>query len=348
MNLQFADWFALSKVQPTPEQLAARWQGLEALRKGLTKEDAIQLVLAACGQEPLSADSWRPLQQNFKTVDDTFRFGAEHEFRVLAAAALAVEFEASSSTVGLVAALALRSAAFQGWRSVIPDLLERAENFTLRRSVDLRKTAPLPITDAPSGPVKKALETAAARAAEGTAAVVETLSVAITQLSTEDARAQKRLTSALEAIEHRYRVAEEELGILWWLFGDRSTELDKPFANCGSAYVLVSASELASLTRLMPGPIAAAHFLAKALKLAGADKKITESKAVEATPVAWREKRTQLPNAAIGVMPLATRISAAPHEQSGTEEGRSRPALEVAVQYYNEILLGRQFIESTP
>ncbi len=350
MHSQFADWYAVSKVQPTPEQLSARWQGLEALRKGIRREDVIQLVLAACGQKPPATDSWRPLQQHFKDADDTFRFGAEHEFRVLAAAALAVELEATPSAAGLIAALALQSAAFQQWRPLIPDLLSRADQFLAQRAVDIRKAASLSIADAPTAdaptvPLKKALDAAVSRAAEGTAAVVETLSVAINQLASADARAQKRLTNALEAIEHRYRVAEEELGILWWLFGERSNELGKPFASCGSAFVLVSASELASLTRMVPGPIAAQHFLSKALKLAGADQKISESKAIGATPAMWREKPTFVPTGALRVMPLTARIMAAREELGAPEVEASKAAIVLSVQYYHEILLARQFPE---
>lgn len=164
MHPQFADWYALSKLQPTPEQLKARWKGMESLLKSATKKDLLLLVLAACSQRRANDEAWRPIQQHFKSTDDSYRFGADNEFRVLAAATIGTLFDNPGYTgLATLSALALRTAAFLKWKPVIPELSSIANRFLLNKAIDVRSPRPMHGGDALGGGVKKNLE--ASRAA---------------------------------------------------------------------------------------------------------------------------------------------------------------------------------------
>lgn len=344
MHQQFADWYALSKVQPTPEQLKARWQGVESLVKSATKKDLLVLVLAACGQRPENDEVWRPLQQHFKSTDDSYRFGAEYEFRVLAAATLGTLFDTPGRTgLATLSALALRTAAFLKWKSVIPELSSNANRFLLSRAVEVRRPTAIPGSDALGGGVKKNLEAVTSRASEGVPIQLEALSGAIKDLAADDLRLQRRATGVADSLEVRYRVAEEQLAILWWLFAEHSLTVDKPFASCGGSTVLLAASELAGLTRFVPGPAATTHFLRRILKVANVERKTSVTRSVAATTQDWRRSQQSVSDALIPVMPIAAQIGASEPRTPADSDPTNISALEVSGQYYNEILTQRQF-----
>ena len=71
--------------------------------------------------------------------------------------------------------------------------------------------------------------------------------------------------STIRAIDHFLRVQDEELQMLWWLTGQRSWELDRPFEEIpADARPLVLASDLAANTNFVPGPPSVKGILSRA------------------------------------------------------------------------------------
>lgn len=172
---------------------------------------------------------------------------------------------------------------------------------------------------------------------------MEALSAAIKELAADDLRLQRRATGVADSLDTRYQVAEEQLAIMWWLFAEHSLTVDKPFARCGGSTVLLAASELAGLTRFVPGPAAAAHFLRRALRVANVEGKTTVASSVAATPTEWRQGRQSVGEALIPVMPITVQVGASDAHVSAESDPPNVSALEVSLQYYNEMLIQRQF-----
>jgi hypothetical protein len=99
--------------------------------------------------------------------------------------------------------------------------------------------------------------------------------------------------TAIEGIARASDVREEELALLWWIQTHFSRDLEKPFSEIGYvAGSIVLPSELADLTRFIPGPEAVVGVLALALQLAGAPSSketATIATAINSTPRAWRK-----------------------------------------------------------
>lgn len=84
-----------------------------------------------------------------------------------------------------------------------------------------------------------------------------------------------------EALEQTSRVSREELNILWWMFGGRSTTLSQPFNELEpGCRVVAAAIELAQLTLLPPAPTAP-QFLFRILEH---DSKLTIRQLIQSCP----------------------------------------------------------------
>jgi hypothetical protein len=75
----------------------------------------------------------------------------------------------------------------------------------------------------------------------------------------------KEFFAAVESVLKFILVQDEELQMLWWLVGDRSWDLNCPFAKVPREQrPLVLAKELAGLTTILPGPLALGALLSRA------------------------------------------------------------------------------------
>ena len=91
------------------------------------------------------------------------------------------------------------------------------------------------------------------------------------------------------AADNFLRVQDEELQMLWWLTGQRSSDYDCPFDEIPTdALPLVLANELAGMTKFLPGPPSVKGILSRAgLK---ERKKVTISVAVNAADPDWLQR----------------------------------------------------------
>ena len=108
-------------------------------------------------------------------------------------------------------------------------------------------------------------------------------------------------------------VVTEEANMLWWVFGETSRDLDKRWDKMSIEEVcLVSAKELADLTKVIPGPVAARAFLDRAIRSGRDSVKLSVSIAdvVNKTPKEWRESnyKQPLPNELKGVVPICEAV----------------------------------------
>jgi hypothetical protein len=112
------------------------------------------------------------------------------------------------------------------------------------------------------------------------------LPVAAQSARTALGQVSKATAQAIRAANTFISIQDEELQMLWWLFGERSYDLDCAFSAIpAEAQALVLAKELADKTEFLPGPISAKALLSRAgIK---DRKKVTIPDAVNRCDSAW-------------------------------------------------------------
>ncbi len=169
----------------------------------------------------------------------------------------------------------------------------------------------------------------------GTPAVREIPELAIERLSTrsaqrdepEDSGVASKLSVALsekgspfdvlgrefEKLQLQFPIVTEEADMLWWVFGETSRDLDMRWDNMSLEEVcMISAKELADLTKIIPGPVAARAFLDRAIR-SGRDSvrsSVSIADVVNKTPKDWRERNygKPLPNELKGILPISEAV----------------------------------------
>jgi hypothetical protein len=162
---------------------------------------------------------------------------------------------------------------------LVPDIPERAAEYLSKRSVNRAK----PVKSSPEGKLFEALT------AVGTP--------------------YSDLAEEFRKLQLAFPLVDEETNMLWWLMGETSRDLDKSWNELEvGAVCSIGAAELADLTKVLPGPIAARAFLDRAVRF---DRKkvpasISIAEVVSDTPKEWREKRHNTPvaNELTGLLPI--------------------------------------------
>jgi hypothetical protein len=222
----------------------------------------------------LLKSKWRPnaeglatLRGHFKAADDLFEMsGNDRELEILCGTALAMVL-GDTTDVASQAALMTSVSFFAGARKAnFPfDFAMAAEGTIAKISEDRRKRPALVRlghvarmeVDAES--IEKLKLGVTPEHVVGAINSVANQSGALTRDITAKANA------AIQAIECFLAIQDEELQMLWWLFGGRSTTLDRPFADVpANAQPIVLASELADATQFIPGPISVKPILSRA------------------------------------------------------------------------------------
>jgi hypothetical protein len=187
--------------------------------------------------------------------------------RRLAAAALADRL-AVDDDGAVILALAVRSAAFSGQPSPLPDLPGLATQ-ALARIATARRRRPIAETaslDEELKPVIKEITVAAE-----VAATTETLRAALEKTRTSLRTVARRSDAIAAEARLRHLLVDEELDILWWSQGAVSETLGISWAQAGEEATLLAALELAGLQRLQPAPRSAPRLVSTALREAGLD-----------------------------------------------------------------------------
>jgi hypothetical protein len=103
----------------------------------------------------------------------------------------------------------------------------------------------------------------------------------------------KPLVNKLRQMRRELAMVSEETNMLWWLFSEHSRDSEERWSNFKFAAVpLMAGKELADLTSLMPGPVAARAFLDRVTRSAKAKppETVSISEAISSTSLEWRER----------------------------------------------------------
>jgi len=362
VHRDFADWYRRVAIEPKGETLEKRWQAIEAFVESLDAADALELVRLFYARPSRDSGFIEKYRTTFKDTDPTFPMrDNDPELGVLAGVTLVHLLEKDAAELADVAALGMVCAACRGLRQdvPVPEIGDRARRYLLKRSSSLRASREVPAVTIPELELAEILDSLK-KSCQGNNLTVlaepiippfEELQLAIRQLATSAEKAVNHLTKLQQ-------LWQEESDILWWLFGEYSRDLNRRMADLELPGVcLVAAKELADLTVVLPGPLAAKAFLDKVLRTV--KRKLPNSttlhEAVNAPTREWRSSWIRQddigPVEDLCPVLLAVRKSLetdglddwvpAFEKAAGIKVRQSIPPLDLAYQAYEENLLVR-------
>ncbi|SFB61055.1 GTPase-associated system all-helical protein GASH [Azotobacter beijerinckii] len=291
MHEDFARWYGEVSLDNDQVRRQARWEGISIIVRDADWNMVETLLRLAYRGRPAPA-TVLAIRQAFKSADDTFEMsGNDRELQVLAGACLAVLME-QDEDAGAAAALAVTTAGLGGARKPgLPMDLAVLGEAAITHWGDVNRKRPSVAAYTPIGLPKFDFAKAATKVSEESS--WESVSAAFTLAADSAGAAMNQLAqrqaNAVRTIEHFVRVQDEELQMLWWLMGQRSSVYDCAFdAVPADVQPLVFASELANSTKFLPGPPSIKAILSRAgLK---ERKKVSITAAVNAADSDWLQE----------------------------------------------------------
>lgn len=268
MHSDFAEWYRMAGLTPNSDELPKRWIGVETYAPGKHEIAALTRYFYRLGKP--STEFLTGFRGAFQKADAAFQMrDNDQELAVLAGAVLTHVMGTASHHLADLAALALLSASAQN----------------LRPSPAVR--------DIPRIAVDYLKDRAVTRAsAHANAAAIEPLVAALTKVGPpHDQLAQELLR--LQQDSSLLLVVAEESNMLWWLLAEHSRDCNKrwpefPFASVA----LMAGKELADLTRVLPGPLAATALLDRVIRSAKSNPPLSVliTDAIDGLGVEWKER----------------------------------------------------------
>lgn len=272
MHDHFSDWLAESGIGLLERPLVQWWEGLSEYCASSNRERLLALLRFACSAD--AADDLVPsgFREAIKNKDAGLAMRG-NTFLVLQLARAAVRSlfdpEDGDPDLATAAALGLVSGSFgQAVGRTHKEHLEAAQRYLVARADELRDPDEQRAPTATSGDEAIKEINAALKDIAGSGDL-DKLKPSLAKLfELTRLSSLPSLIQNVDVLASRLRLREEELNILWWLFGESSRDIGKPFAaiSPGVAAVLAS-SELADLTVFPPGPRSFQAVLDRVLRL---------------------------------------------------------------------------------
>jgi hypothetical protein len=112
-------------------------------------------------------------------------------------------------------------------------------------------------------------------------------------------------------LERELTIVGEETSMLWWLVSETSRDRKQRWKTVGSpATSIIAGKELSDLTRVIPGPVAAAAFLDRIVRLSSENspQPVKVKEAIDGTPREWRSQYPSAPSSVVDLTPISNAI----------------------------------------
>lgn len=362
MQDEFPDWLRVANINIDSEYVKKRWAGTDAFLKSASTDlvlDLVRLALGVPAADEVNVDRFRAC---FRKADHAFPSrNNDTEMRALACAALLTAMADGGDDVTDAAALGVVSGDCRGLGAPppVPALVERAAAYLAQRAVEVRTRTGPTVPAFPADKLGALIERAKAQAGQDdTQPFVDSVVATFEYLHGALDGAMGSLREAIAAIESRQAAQDEEANIAWWVVGGWSKDQNVPMANLALPEAcLVAAKELADLTVLLPGPVAAEAYLYRMLPpvATGSSSRATIREAVNAIPRDWRTSCLghQDWNVLVGIAPVLMAMHASLttdgsddwlpvyRKTSRIEPDTPMSPLDLAMQTYHELQLAR-------
>jgi hypothetical protein len=301
----FVDRLREAVIDPATLDVDAIRAAVSSAAKRFRAPAGLDLVRIAYGQWEMLPDEAESIRATLNSQTAVVEDEGQHQLLSVLAAECLIETYARSASIPVLTGLAVRCAERMGWTPVHVDLPAFAERFLLAQAHSARQLpASPPQVASPRGELP----------AGDSGALLERLAKQVDSL--------RSTVNALVGAQGRHqRVDSEQREIMWWL--SRAPEPD--------ASPLQVALDLASITRVLPGPVATDELLAARLRrnlsASTADPQLadTSSRLVPAIPDQLRD--------------FCPALSAS----APNGDGPARQILARARRFYDELILIRAY-----
>jgi GTPase-associated system helical domain len=270
MRDEFLRWYRPVNVSANRELLEARWRGVVGLVETADAASVETMLAIALRTKPRPQPARvAKLRERFKAADDLFEMeGNDRELEVLSAAALATLYDSDNDASAHAALTATTASCFGARTADFPlDLAAAAEaticriSETRRKRPDLSKlvmerTTQIELDQASTNNLQQSF---------GHEAVLAALTAIARRAQAANTVLVRSFNAAVRSMDKFTSIQDEELQMLWWLFGGRSKTMDRPFTSIPEeAQPIVLAAEVAATTEFLPGPVSVKPILSRA------------------------------------------------------------------------------------
>jgi GTPase-associated system helical domain len=269
MRDEFPRWYRLVDATENRARLDARWAGVSSVVHAADSKSAETLIALLLKAKSRPTDeSILSLREHFKRADDLFQMSDnDRELQVLSGAALATLLDGSGSIAARTALMTSVSFFSGARRADFPFDFVGAAEAAIARISERQRTRPALTKLAEIG--RTGLDQATRDKLTKEALTSDNIVVAFDNMAKFSNSVTRDITvktnAALDAIDTFIAIQDEELQLLWWLFGGRSETLDCPFTDVpADALPIVLAAEAAKATQFSPGPPSVKPILSRA------------------------------------------------------------------------------------
>jgi hypothetical protein len=259
MHKLFSDWLEDAGLDVKSLPLQEWWLGLEEYCADLHRRSLLELLGFATKGDAVEALVPTGLREALKAKDGTFKM-RDNTFLVIQLARVAVRilFDNSNTDhdLGQAAALGMIVGSFgQDVTEIHKEHIQAAGKYLSGRAQERRVRPQMKRVDAPT-------------AAEFSKTVQNVSSFELLQAPLISiATTLSNVSANLSAVSSHLTIQDEELNVLWWLFGETSRDFQKPFRSFGRGpAAIIAASELADLLAFPPAPVSSESFLRQTLR----------------------------------------------------------------------------------
>ena len=288
MNKHFAEWYRTVNIEPYDEQLKHRWKGIEDyIKLDFPTSDIFELVKLFFNIPTHNEDFHTRFVNCFTNIDSAFKRNYNLEISVLAGVTLITIIEKVES-MNILAIFSTLSIAFNKREAVVPDIYEKILDEYNHLSALIRENLlKYKKEDSCTPSCKNLCDHLKENGATWDSNTGTLFNNYITSLNNYVIKAEEKNEYVTKSIS----IYSEESQILWWLIGEWSQDLDKPFKELSSTEAaLIIGKELADLVNTLPGPYSSEAVLNKMLGSCkkGARKDLIFADAIEQTSIEWR------------------------------------------------------------
>ena len=295
MHTNFADWYRMLSIDPSQVPLDLRWHGVEAAVKTISKSNAIDLVRLYFELPAKNSTYETVFCAAFREADSAFPMRDNKlEIEVLAATVIKSILDGTDFAISDSIALAISCADFQGLRPrpLLNEIIDEAHSYLHDRSDQLRSSLDA-ITISQLGKTTSLIPDVAKTQPEETITWSDMQPV-LEKLDSVPNRLVKPMNDAISSLVDAINLQQEESNMLWWLFSKSSRDLRQNMSKLGKSACIVAGKELADLTSILPGPVAAEAFLDRILENSDGNHTVSVQEALSSDEIKdWKLKSTE-------------------------------------------------------
>ncbi len=261
MHKHFADWYRIANIQPSGEEIPKRWAAVEAFATSLNTYKALEIARLYVGTPLVKSEFKDEFATAFQQADPAFPMQANDvELRILAGAVVAQYLSSQKDYLADATALAVTTGSCLPLRGsvLLPDVWTTAQDYLAQEGAAVRSTRTTSAIEHQQLTADQLLAEVKAAFAKGIPAGGDALSHTLQKLNSSIELVAKRTNDIMTEVDGMVATVREQGEILWWLFSGMSQDTGTKFRDMEMATAsIVAGKELADLTVLLPGPLAA-------------------------------------------------------------------------------------------